>query len=69
MPDASLLVGFTRFIEAALLAGNAVIVVATDSHQKSLLQRLQERGANIAAAIEEGRISLWMLPKPSRAAW
>lgn len=53
--DASLLVGFTRFIEAALLAGNAVIVVATDSHQKSLLQRLQEDGVNITAAMEEGR--------------
>jgi CheY-like chemotaxis protein len=56
--DASLLIGFTRFIEAALLAGNAVIVVATDSHQKSLLQRLQQHGVNIAAAIEEGRYLL-----------
>jgi DNA-binding NarL/FixJ family response regulator len=52
---AAFVVGFTRFIEAALEAGNAVIVVVTKSHQKSLLQRLQERGVNIAAAIEEGR--------------
>lgn len=53
--DASLLAGFTRFIEAALLAGNAVIVVATESHRKSLLQALQEHGVNTAEAIAEGR--------------
>ena len=53
--DAALLVGFTRFIEAALEAGNAVIVVATESHRKSLLQRLQEHGVDTAAAIEQGR--------------
>jgi DNA-binding NarL/FixJ family response regulator len=53
--DAAFVVGFTRFIEAALEAGNAVIVVVTESHQKSLLQRFQEHRVNIAAAIEEGR--------------
>ena len=53
--DAAFVVGFTRFIEAALEAGNAVILVATESHRKSILQRLQEHGADIAAAIEEGR--------------
>jgi DNA-binding NarL/FixJ family response regulator len=53
--DAAFVVGFIRFIEAALEAGNAVIVVATELHQKSLLQRLQEHGVNIAAAIEQGR--------------
>ena len=37
------------------MAGNAVIVVATESHQKSLLQRLQEHEVNITAAMEEGR--------------
>lgn len=52
--DASFLAGFTRFIEAALKAGNAVIVVATESHRNSLLQRLQARGLNIDAAIEQG---------------
>jgi DNA-binding NarL/FixJ family response regulator len=52
--DASFLVDFTSFVEAALLVGKAVIVVATESHQKSLLQRLQEHEVNIAAAIEEG---------------
>ena len=53
--DASLLAGFTRFIEPALLAGSAVVVVATESHQKSLFQRLQEHEVNIPAAMKEGR--------------
>jgi DNA-binding NarL/FixJ family response regulator len=46
--------GFARFIEAALKEGNAVIVVATDSHQASLLQRLTADGLNIPAKIEQG---------------
>jgi DNA-binding NarL/FixJ family response regulator len=52
--DEAFVVGFTYFIEAALNAGKAVIVVATDSHQKSLLQRLQEHGMDWAAAVEQG---------------
>ena len=46
--------GFARFIEAALKEGNAVIVVATDSHQASLLQRLTADGVDMPAEIEEG---------------
>jgi DNA-binding NarL/FixJ family response regulator len=53
--DAAFVVGFARFIEAALEAGNAVIAVATGSHQKSLLQRLEEHGVDNIAAIEQGR--------------
>ena len=53
--DAAFVFGCTRFIEAALQAGNAVIVVATESHRTRLLQRLQEHGVDIAAAIEQGR--------------
>ena len=52
--DASFLVGFARFIEAALRSGNAVIVVATKSHLDSLFRRLQAQGLNIDAAIEQG---------------
>ena len=52
--DESFLVGFTRFIEAALKAGSAVIVVATESHRNSLFQRLQAQGLNIGTAIEQG---------------
>jgi CheY-like chemotaxis protein len=53
--DEAFVVGFTRFIEDALKAGKAIIVASTDSHQKNLLQRLQEHGVNIPAAIEQGR--------------
>jgi len=53
--DAGFVGGFTRFIETALECGKAVIVVATDSHQKSLLQRLQEHGVDMGTAVEQGR--------------
>jgi hypothetical protein len=52
--DASFLSGFTRFIGAALKAGSAVIVVATESHRNSLFQYLQGQGFDIGAAIEQG---------------
>jgi KaiC/GvpD/RAD55 family RecA-like ATPase len=50
-----LLDGFTRFITASLKAENAVIVVATESHRVSILQRLQAGGVDVAAAIERKR--------------
>jgi DNA-binding NarL/FixJ family response regulator len=53
--DASLLLGFTRFIESALKAGNAAILIATESHRKSLLQNFQAHGVDCVAAIEQGR--------------
>ena len=53
--DASFIAGFTHFIEASLAAGNATIVVATESHRDSLLSRLKARGLDIPAAIREGR--------------
>jgi DNA-binding NarL/FixJ family response regulator len=53
--DASLLLGFTRFIESALKAGNAAILIATESRRKSLLQNLQAHGVDCVAAIEQGR--------------
>jgi DNA-binding NarL/FixJ family response regulator len=49
--DASFLDGFSYFIGAALKAGNAVIVVATESHRDRLLPRLQGLGLDMAAAI------------------
>jgi DNA-binding NarL/FixJ family response regulator len=51
----SFLDGFTQFIDAALMGGKAVIVVATESHRDSLPLRLQAHGLDIGAAIEEGR--------------
>ena len=53
--DALFLDSFTRFIASALKAENAVLVVATESHRASLLQRLQAGGVDIAAAIERKR--------------
>jgi DNA-binding NarL/FixJ family response regulator len=53
--DASFLNGFTCFVEAALKAGNAVIVIATESHRQAFLQKLQAHGVDVAAAIEQRR--------------
>ncbi len=52
--EAAFLFGFTCFIEAALRAGNPVIVIATESHRKSLLERLLARGVDGEAAMEQG---------------
>jgi DNA-binding NarL/FixJ family response regulator len=56
--DASFLVGLTRFVEAALETGSTVIVVATELHRKNLLQGLQARGVDTAAADEQERFFL-----------
>jgi DNA-binding NarL/FixJ family response regulator len=52
--DACFLDSFTGFIGSALKAGESVIVVATELHRDSLLQRLQAHGLDIGAAIEQG---------------
>ena len=48
----------TQFIGAALKAGNAAIVVATESHRDSLIPRLQAYGSDVGATIEQGRFIL-----------
>jgi CheY-like chemotaxis protein len=53
--DRYLLDEMTRFVGAALRAGNAAVVVATASHRDRLLTRLEADGVDIAAAIEQGR--------------
>ena len=53
--DASLLVEVTQFVGTALKAGHGAIVVTTESRRKSLLQRLETQGVDIAAAIEQRR--------------
>jgi DNA-binding NarL/FixJ family response regulator len=45
----------TQFVGAALKAGTAAVVVATESHRDSLLPRLQAYGSDIGAAIEQER--------------
>jgi DNA-binding NarL/FixJ family response regulator len=52
--DAVLLDSFTHVIAAALKTGNAAIVMATESHQDNLLQRLKKRGLDVGHAIQEG---------------
>ena len=52
--DASFLKSFSGFIKAALESGNAVVVVATDSHLFNLGQTLLAHGVNVAT-IDEGR--------------
>src|SRR5712664_47545 len=52
--DTVLLDGFTRFIAAALKAGNAAIVLATKSHRNSLLQRLKAQGVDTDGALQQG---------------
>jgi DNA-binding NarL/FixJ family response regulator len=53
--DRRLLDDLTQFAGAALKAGNAAIVVATESHRDGLLARLQAYSLDIGAAIEQGR--------------
>ena len=53
--DAGLLDDLTRFIGAALKAGNAAVVVATQSHRDGLLPRLQAYRSDMGVAIEQGR--------------
>lgn len=52
--DASFVDDFARFIEAALKMRNPVIVIATESHRKTLLQRLRASGWDIDTAIQRG---------------
>ena len=53
--DDAFLDGSTDFIVAALKVGKAVILIATDLHQRGLLQRLQARGMDVAALVEQKR--------------
>ena len=53
--DQRLLDDLTRFVGAALKAGNAAIVAATESHRTRLLPSLQAYGVDVDAAIEHGR--------------
>jgi len=52
--DTVLLDKVTRFIAAALKAGNAAIVLATKAHRDSLLQRLKAEGVDTDGALHQG---------------
>lgn len=53
--DACFVDSFAHFVGAALKVGQTAIVIATESHREGVLQKLQERGLDIAAAVQEGR--------------
>jgi hypothetical protein len=53
--DRQLLDHLSRFIAAALNAGNGAVVVATRAHQESLVQSLEASGVDVAAALKQGR--------------
>lgn len=55
LDDQNFLDDLTGFIGAALNAGNAAVVVATEAHRKGLLPRLEARGVDITSAIEQQR--------------
>lgn len=57
--DQSLQEKVTQFIGASLQAGNAAIVVASESHRNGLLSRLQALGLDIDAAVEQKRYVAW----------
>lgn len=52
--DASLVDGYASFIKSALNAGDAVIVLVTNSHRSNLIQRLEADGIDTTASIQEG---------------
>src|SRR6516162_9158146 len=53
--DDFLLDGLSRFIGAALLAGDSAMVIATKAHREGLDRRLTSRGLNLEPAIQESR--------------
>jgi len=53
--DEAFVAGFGRFIESTLRNGNAVVVLATESHRAGILQRLRRKGVDVDVAVEEKR--------------
>src|SRR5262245_15087484 len=53
--DDFLLDALSRFIGAALLAGDSALVIATKSHRAGLARRLTSRGLDLAPAITRSR--------------
>lgn len=52
--DASFLEGFAKFIAGGLKAGNAVVVIATETHRQGLRQKLHTEGFDLDAVIRSG---------------
>jgi DNA-binding NarL/FixJ family response regulator len=56
--DAAFVDDFAYFLEPALKIGNAVIVIATESHRADILRRLEADGLDIATAAQQRYIPL-----------
>ena len=56
--DSFLLEALSEYIGNALRAGDAAVVVATETHRNSLLQWLTSQGLDIATLVEQGRLVL-----------
>jgi hypothetical protein len=52
--DPALVNGFGRVIEAALMVGTAVIVIASDSHHRQILNSLKRDAVHVDADVEKG---------------
>jgi CheY-like chemotaxis protein len=52
--DAVLVNGFSRFIASALNAGNPAMIVVTEPHRESILQKLRKDGVAVDAAMQQG---------------
>jgi DNA-binding NarL/FixJ family response regulator len=52
--DAAFVEGFAGSIEAALKMGDAVILIASESHRAGILKRLRADGVDVRFAVKEG---------------
>jgi signal transduction histidine kinase len=53
--DSFLIESLSRFVGAALVAGDSAIIIATPEHRNGLAHRLSERALNLGKAAREGR--------------
>jgi hypothetical protein len=54
--DKFLLEELSEYVGSALRAGDAAVIVATDTHRNGLLQWMAAQGLDIAAFVEQGRL-------------
>lgn len=53
--DGYLIEELSRYIGAALIAGESAVVIATEAHREGLAKQLQSRGLAITLAVKQGR--------------
>jgi len=53
--DGAIVEGFAQFVKTTLEKGDAVIVLATDSHRAGILEKLRDDGVDVCAAVDEQR--------------